>query len=85
MSMTFDQPVNEETKKLIQEAFGLPVAEDGRNFLFNNMEAIDQKIMKKIANTAQQPATVAIDGKDTIRTMHDGTQYKVTDRGWVRL
>lgn len=85
MSMTFDQPVNPETRKLIEEHFGKPYAEDGKTFLFNQMETIDQRVMKEIANKAKQPATVELDGKDTIRTMSDGTRYQVTEKGWVKL
>lgn len=85
MSIQFDDPVNEETRQRIREAFGEAVASDEKTFLFDNMREIHQKTMKEIANTAKQPATVGLHRQGEIVTLSDGSRYEVTPRGWRRI
>lgn len=85
MSMSFTQPVNDETYAKIIKEFGEPVAHDRKTFLFDHPKVIKQQIMKEIANAAKQPATVAVHGHGDIKTMSDGTQYRVTPQGWQKI
>lgn len=83
--MDFQEPVNPEAYEKIVKHFGEPVATDKKTFLFNDMNRIEQRAMKEIANAAKQPATVAVVGEGEIKTFSDGTRYQVTNKGWVRL
>lgn len=85
MSMQFDQPVNDEAFKKIVETFGEPVAHDRQTFLFDRMGAIKQRLMTEIANAAKQPAAVELHGEGEIKTMSDGTRYRVTPTGWQKI
>jgi len=85
MSMNFQNPVSEELAAKITEEFGQPVATDRKTFLFDQMKQIDQRLMKQIANEAKQPVSVEVNGEGDIKTMSDGTQYRVTPQGWQKL
>ena len=85
MSMNFNQPVNPEALRMIEEVFGKPVVSDGKTLLFDNMGEIDSRDMRNIANAAKQPAIIEIHGGSDIKVMADGTRYQVTPNGWRRL
>ena len=85
MSMQFEEPVNDETIKKIREAFGDAVAHDRKTFLFDSMPTIRSDKMTEIANSAKQPAVIELHGEGEIKTMADGTQYRVTPKGWVKV
>ena len=85
MSIQFENPVNDEARKLIEQIFG-PVVSDERTFLpMARMPIIDQIAMKQIANAAKQPATVALHADGDVKTLADGTQYRARANGWVRI
>lgn len=84
MSINFDKPVNSEALAKIVETFGEPVAKDKKTFLYNNIETIEQRLMKQIANAAKQPAIVELNGVGSRKTMEDGTEYEVTENGWIQ-
>ena len=85
MSMTFDRDLNPEAALMINEMFGDSVkAIDERNVLLDNFEA-SRGELTELANTANQPVTIEINEPNEIKTMLDGTQYKVTPRGWVKI
>jgi len=85
MSINFKNDVNDETIKLLKDAFGEPLANDRRTFLFDRLNEIKQPIMKKVANAAKQPATVEIHGHGDIKVLSDGTRYFVTPQGWRKI
>jgi hypothetical protein len=86
MSMSFHHPVNNEALAKIMEEFGdKVVTHDRKTFLLANVDTINQKLMKEIANTAKQPATVELCNEGEIKTMSDGTRYRVTARGWQKI
>lgn len=87
MSMSFQNPLNDEAYAKIVKEFGEPIAVDGerKTLLFDRIGQINQQVMKEIANTAKQPATVGMHGEGEIKTMSDGTQYRVTPQGWQKL
>lgn len=85
MSMNFDEPVNDAALAKIIDTFGKPVATDRKTFLFDRIGTIEQRLMKEIANTAKQPATIEMNGEGDIKTMSDGSQYRVTPQGWQKL
>jgi hypothetical protein len=84
MSVQFEQAANDETLKLIKEAFGEPIAQDRKSFLFNSLPPIDSRTMRKIAIAAKQPATVEMHDEGDIRTVGD-VRYLVTPQGWRKL
>jgi len=85
MSINFDDPMNDETFRTIRENFAEQlVAMDEKTALVNNLE-FTQQSMKDIANMAGQPATLEMHGEGEIKTMSDGTRYRVTRDGWVKL
>lgn len=86
MSMNFQDPVNNEALAKIMEGFGdKVVAHDNKTFLLANVDAINQKLMKEIANAAKQPATVELNGDGDVKVMSDGTRYRVTPNGWHKI
>jgi hypothetical protein len=77
--------MNEATDSMIREIFRDDlVAMDEKTALVNRNE-FQQKLMKEIANTAEQPATLELNGEGDIKTMSDGTRYRVTPDGWRKL
>lgn len=85
MSMNFDRPISEEHQDFIKKLMGDQVeALDDRTTLLNTA-FIDQKKMSAIANKTNQVVTVEINEPDEIKTMSDGTRYKVTPHGWVKV
>jgi len=86
MSMNFNDPMNPETAALIKEMYGEKIAAmDGKTVLLKQLNEIKQSDMKEITNTANQPLSVEINGLGEIKTMSDGTKYRVTARGWQRV
>jgi hypothetical protein len=83
--MQFENPVNDEVIEKIKKVLEDPRAHDRKTFLFNELPVLHREEMKKIANAAKQVMTVEINREGDIKTMADGTRYKVTPRGWVRL
>lgn len=57
---------------------------DDRNALFDAM-MMRQQDMKKIANETNQVVSVELNSPGDIKTMSDGTQYKATPQGWVKI
>lgn len=86
MSMNFQDPVNNEALAKIKEVFGdKVVAHDSKTFLLEKVDALNQQLMKGIANAAKQPATVELNTEGDIKTMSDGTRYRVTPTGWQKI
>ena len=84
MSMSFEQPLNEKQQSMIKELLGDRVkAIDEKLALFEG--PIHQNEMKEIANETNQVVTVEINKGNDIKTMGDGTQYKVTKNGWRKI
>ncbi len=85
MSISFEDPMNEETGSLIRKMFGDKVVDmDERNVLVNEMQFTREK-MSKIANTAKQPVSLEIYGPGDRKTMSDGTEYRCTLNGWRKV
>jgi hypothetical protein len=86
MAMSFSNPVNDAALAKIAEEFGDKiVTHDRKTFLLDKVEFLNQQVMKEIANTAKQPATVELCGEGDIRVMSDGTRYRVTPDGWKKV
>ena len=84
-NINFKDEVDEETKSLIAKMF-----HEGLNAQDENMTLIDnfhpeQSQMKEIANAAQQVATVELNEEGDIKEMSDGTKYRATKRGWIKV
>jgi len=84
MSINFNEPVNEATNSLIKELFGVPKADDRKTYLFDELNTIWGNKMKRLTNQAQQPVTVEANSIGDIKTMADGTRYRVTHTGWEK-
>ena len=85
MSINFNDPMNKEARSVMHRLFGTPVAEDETTALFNTLDNISSGKMKQLANVAKQPATLEISGDGDIKEMSDGTRYRCTPKGWVKL
>jgi len=85
MSMHFERPLSEDETKLLRQLVGEPVAYDTQNFLFDDLSVVNQKDMSRLANAINQPVTVEINAEGEIKTMRDGTKYRVTPRGWRKI
>ena len=85
MSISFEDPMNDEAREAFYKIFGTEVvAMDERQVLLNKRD-FKQSDMKIVANAAKQPAQLEMHGEGDIKTMSDGTRYKVTSRGWQKL
>ena len=86
MSMSFQQDLNPEAASMIEELYGdRVVALDKRTALLDAFTEATQSQMTELANTAKQPVVVEINKPDEIKTMQDGTEYKVTPQGWKKV
>ncbi|HUD10954.1 MAG TPA: hypothetical protein VMS08_00965 [Candidatus Saccharimonadia bacterium] len=83
MSINFQDPVNGEAMAKLAEAFGQPVATDKKTFLYDRIGAIEQRVMKEIANAAKQPTAVELNTVGDVK-MIDGSPWRLTAHGWVR-
>ena len=84
----FDRPYDEETKKRLESLFGAAKAFDPHSMLFNHdqMPLIDNNVFRSIANTERQPVDVNLYKPGEVKTMTDGTQYQVDEKGnWRRI
>jgi len=85
MSMSFKNPLTEEDSEFLRERLGDMIeAMDEHTVLLNSKE-IKQLEMKEVANRTNQVVTVEVNDLDEVKTMSDGTQYKVTASGWKKL
>jgi len=85
MSINFNDPMNDEAKQMMKDTFGDQIAYmDSKTALIDRME-IMQSEMSKLANVAEQVVTVELNEPGEIKTMADGTQYRVTPQGWRKV
>lgn len=90
MSLSFERPMNPEAANLLRQmieqgSLPQPIAQDDRQALFDDIPRISQKEMAKLANAAKQPVTVTLNSLDEIKEMSDGTKYRVTNKGWIKI
>lgn len=93
MSINFNDPMNAEAREMFRQMIDAgdlpqPVAMDDRRALFNDTLKLEQKKMKKmgdLARAAKQSVAVELNEEGEIKEMADGTKYKVTPRGWVKV
>lgn len=85
MSISFPQPPSPESIEMMERIFGKPVAKSDREFLYDKIQTLEQKQMSELARAAKQPVTVELHDVGEIKTMSDGTKYRVTPTGWVRV
>lgn len=85
MSVNFQQPISPAAKKMMEEYFGTPVAEDGQTFLYNQFPPVmERSAIKAIANEAAQPLTTEFDRQGTIKIV-DRVEWILTETGWRKL
>lgn len=85
MSVIFPSIPNELAIKMMEEYFGKPVASDGKTNLFNELPEIESRLVKAIANAAEQPVSIEMNSIGDIKTMEDGTQWRLTPTGWHKI
>lgn len=86
MSMNFRDPIDGETKTMIREMFGDSLVDiDDRTALFNKGKVLLQSEFKKITNKAKQPVEVELNDIDDIKAMSDGSEYKCSIDGWIKI
>ena len=85
MSIQFRDPMNEATKAKLCELFkNAIVALDEKTALVNSQHFNSRDLMD-IARTAQQPLELNIYSDGETKTLSDGTQYRVTKKGWQKI
>lgn len=91
MSINFEDPMNEKSSEFIRKVFvdadlkkNLIAAMDDKTVLVNDLQ-IKQKEMGELARLAKQTVTVEVNDETDIKTMSDGTKYRCTPRGWIKL
>ena len=90
MSINFEHPMNsvalEKLRELITDgSLPNPVALDEFRALFNDTLELQQRKMTELANAAKQPVTVELNEIGEIKVMSDGTKYRVTNKGWIKI
>ena len=81
-SVNFPNPLNSEQISFMLEMLGRPDAHDGQTFLFSSQSISNAN---RLANVVQQPVAVELHAEGEIKTMADGTQYRVTRSGWRKV
>ena len=85
MSINFQQPPSAESIAMMERMFGKPEVKSDREFLYSKLNKIEQAQMSELARTAKQPVTVELHNDGEIKTMSDGTKYRVSASGWVKV
>jgi len=84
MSIDFEKPMNEEEIDELRKIFGKDLdAVDAETALLSGN--IDCEKTKKLANEINQVVTVELNDVGDIKTMSDGTKYRCTPRGWIKI
>jgi len=83
MSMSFSRPLRTSEQDFIRSVMTDIVAIDANTVLFDS--DVNWDGAKDIADKVNQTVTVSADNIDDIKEMNDGTKYKVTDHGWVKI
>lgn len=86
MSINFQDPTSAEVQRMIGEAFGKAVATDSKTFLFDALpDPMERSKMAAIAREAAQPMSTELNAIGDIKTMEDGTQWRLTPAGWHKI
>ena len=68
-----------------EEMFGKDIAAMDQKTVLLNRRMHLQSEMKKVANQTKQPVSLEINNEGEIKTLSDGSQYRVTKSGWKKL
>ena len=100
MSIAFDEPMDERTRKIMEEEFGERIAfTDAQTALideFNFEQGLlkggakggsmsDLQAIDRLERAAKQSIDVQIHNLGETKEMSDGTVYKVTESGWKKV
>jgi len=87
MSINFDNETTAQQCSLIRQLFGEDniVAQDRKTTLIRYMRQLRQSEMKMLANETKQPVRVEIHSEGEVKTMSDGTQYRVSKSSWEKI
>jgi len=85
MSMFFNKPISDDDKSFIKEMFGKDIAAMDQKTVLLNRRMHLQSEMMKVANQTKQPVSLEINNEGEIKTLSDGSQYRVTKSGWKKL
>lgn len=84
MSITFDDPMNPEAKKMLEQMFHIE-AMDEKTALLGKMErAFTRNKLGRLANTARQPVSLEINEIGDRKEV-GGVVYELDEKGWRRL
>ena len=86
MSINFQDPTSAHVQRMMAEAFGKAVATDGKTFLYDELpDPMERSKMAAIAREAAQPLSTELNIIGDIKTMEDGTQWRLTPTGWHKI
>ena len=83
MSVKLSRPMNQDQMQAMSELLE-PVFADESNMLFDRLE-VNSQGFRKAANELGQVIEVELNDIEDIKTMADGSRYRVTDSGWEKL
>ena len=83
--MFFNKPISDDDKSFIKEMFGKDIAAMDQKTVLLNRRMHLQSEMMKVANQTKQPVSLEINNEGEIKTLSDGSQYRVTKSGWEKL
>lgn len=85
MSMNFKDDIDDHTRSMIDEFFkDKVVAKDNRQVLFNDL-LLEKKKIEQIEKSAKQDSNAKYDQLGTIKTLSDGSRYKLKNSGWLKI
>ena len=87
MSINFENETTKQQQDFIRKMFGEEniTAQDAKTTLIRRMRDIRQPEMKMLANETKQCVQVEINSEGDIKTLSDGTQYRLEKDGWKKM
>lgn len=84
MSISAQQPMNEESQEMMRELYGEPVDSDDHLALYNDLPPGRQRLAN-LQKVAKQDLKIDYYREGEIKTFADGTQYRVCATGWEKV
>lgn len=85
MSINFKEDLSDSQQAMIQKLFGREVeAMDKRIVLLNTREVL-RSDMSEVARETNQVVELELNEEGDIKTLSDGSKYRVTKEGWKKI
>ena len=84
MSISSQEPMNEEAQAMMRELYGEPIQADDHVALYNDLPPGRERLAN-LREVAKQELKVDYYEEGEIKTFADGTQYRVCATGWEKV